>query len=96
MKLSVKNNYRLISDEGGKLKLAGESIIQPAGDGKMTMNGMQMTIDLKGTAQGELTIDKKTGWIVNGKTKTKMAGSVAVNGNSIPIEMSGTTEILSK
>jgi len=76
--------------------LAGESIIQPAGDGKMTMNGMQMTIDLKGTAQGELTIDKKTGWIVNGKTKTKMAGSVSVNGNSIPIEMSGTTEIVSK
>ena len=92
MNLDILSKYKVKEQIGNDITLTYEATIEPSGDGTATMNGMKMTFDLRGLGNGELTLDAATGWIIKGKAKQRMKGSITANGMNIPMEVNSKTE----
>lgn len=92
MTLEVKSNYKVKERKGNELIIAGESVVEPSGDGKMKMNGMEFAFDMRGMGSADLTVDATTGWIIKGKGKQRMKGSITANGMNIPMEIETKSE----
>ena len=93
MELNVTTTYKLKSIVANQAELSGDAVIESGADGTMNMNGMKIPFEMRGISSSELTIDPQTGWIIKGKTKSKLQGSVTFGGNASPMGISGTTEI---
>ena len=92
MTLAINSKYKIKEQKGNEIIITGESTIEPAGDGRMKMNGMDLTFEMRGMGNGELNIDANSGWIINGKSKQRMKGSVTANGMNIPMEIESKIE----
>lgn len=96
MTLLITNNYKLKAIDGNIATIAAEAAIEPGGNGKMNMNGMQLDFEIRGMGSNDLTIDTTTGWIVKAKGKQRMQGNISFSGNSMPLEIEGKSEVEGK
>lgn len=94
MELVSKSKYKIKKTEGSNIVLAAESTIEPAGNGKMTANGMEVAYEMRGMGQSELTIDALTGWIIKGNGRMRTKGSITAGGMNMPMEIESKTEFV--
>jgi hypothetical protein len=92
MELITSTKYKLKNITDGQAIINGDVTIESAENAVMNVNGMQMPFEMRGMGTSELTIDVKTGWIVNSKSKQKLQGSITFNGNAMPMDIESTSE----
>lgn len=86
MKMNTKYEYAGISD--GMWVIKGTSTLATPAGSKISTQGMDMDVDLKGTMASDMKYDPKTGWVLSGDTKQD------VNGNmSMDVPMQGRMDI---
>lgn len=93
MEFQVITNYKLKSITVNQAELSGDAVIESSADGTMNMNGMKIPYEMRGISSSESTIDPQTGWVIKGKSKSKLQGSMTFGGNASPMEINGTSEI---
>lgn len=92
MELLIGINYKCKNIANNQADLSGDITIESAENGVMNMNGMQIPFDLRGLGTTDMTIDLATGWLIKGKSKQKMQGSMTFNGNPMPMEIESKSE----
>jgi hypothetical protein len=95
MNLNVTTKFKLKELNVNQALIMGDATIESIPDGTMNMNGMKIPYNLRGMNSSEQTIDINSGWIIKGTTKSRLQGTMEINGNETPIEISGKTEIIS-
>ncbi len=87
--------YNLTQLEKNVATLKGKTVIKPASDEPVNMNGAMITSQMQG--MGELTyqVDTRTGLIISGTYKYQTSGNMLVNaqGNSMEIPVESISEV---
>ena len=91
-------NYKLEDIKGNTAIISGESVIEPESKEPVMMNGIPVTFEIGGLGKSEITVDTKTGWVLEGTFKTNISGNLNANvqGNAmlIPLEISTEGKIV--
>ena len=83
--MKAVSTYTYQGSKDGFWKITGATVIEtPNKDEYVEVNGMQMKIDLTGTATSEFRVDKKNGTIADGKITMKSRGESHVKSEMIP------------
>jgi hypothetical protein len=99
MPLNTNNTYKLREVREQTAVIEVRSEIATNADEEMEMGGMSMTYDLKGTQQGTLEVDVKSGMVTGGKMKQILKGEISVGGapqGAMKIPMQIDSEIVLK
>jgi hypothetical protein len=95
MPLKVVTTYTFRGVAEGSWKITGTSTLEVPNKDYIEFNGVQMKSDMTGTATGEYTFDKATGWPTAGKMTVNMKGTNHVKANErIPADMTVNMEIV--
>ena len=95
MKANLETTYELKDIKDSCYIITGTSTLNTNKNGKdFEMSDMKIKYDFNGTIVSELKIDKKTGWIIEGKVNQEMSGNAKVvdsektpGGMNIPMKM---------
>lgn len=93
--MNIQTTYELADYDEETVTLNISSDIFTEGD-EMNMGGATMTPDLTGVQSGTITIDRKTGLILNGNMEQLISGILNMTSPQemeIPMEISGKTEV---
>ena len=100
--VDIRTKYTLVESDGNSNKISGTSTIaSPSGAKPVSMEGMSMEYNLSGTGAVEMTLDAKSGWIIEAAVKQNIKGDIKVldgmaAGMTIPISTNNTTIISNK
>ncbi len=96
MKLDLQTTYTLKERKNGNamIEFISDAKTNPS-DAPLEMMGMTMSYDMKGTMQGTITVDEKTGWAIKNTGEQKMKGKMNMSGAGMG-EMSADMEVVSK
>jgi hypothetical protein len=88
-------NYKLAGLEKDVATLEGETVIKPASDEPVNMNGAMITSQMQGMGKLNYKVDAKTGMIISGKYEYQTSGNLLVNaqGNSMEIPVESISEV---
>lgn len=90
-------DYKLDDLQGNSAKLSSAITIEPAGDKPMEVNGSEITSDMRGLGEAQMTINPATGWIENGTSKVHLGGNLTVKAQGqefqIPTEIDAEGEL---
>lgn len=93
--LKLENSYEVVSIQNNEYTIKSTGTVSSLDSNPIEQNGMMMTYEMNGTGEGNLRIDMKTGWIVNGTFSQSLKGEANIlpntqipNGMSIPITIS--------
>lgn len=88
MEADIHSIYTYVETNKEHVLITGEATMETANkDAYVTVNGSPTKYNLDGTMTSTLKIDKKTGWIIDGKIDQRMSGDVS-------IKPGGTTELM--
>ena len=100
MDLDIATNYHLDGVNGNAANItAGSDIKAPANAVPMEQGGAKITYDdLKGLSKSNMTIDIRTGLIIEVKAKTHISGNLGVSGPGfsmqIPMDINSTSKVI--
>jgi hypothetical protein len=101
--LSVSGNYMFKDQTGTGNEVRGELNMVSEKDSTIEMNGMKMSYNLSGTMITDFKLDKKSGWISNGKMTQTLKGTIKIKesaqlpeGMTILMSMDTETELSEK
>lgn len=84
MKMNVKTTYTLRERKGGVAMIDFKSDVATVMDGDgIEMMGMKMSYDLKGTQEGTITVNEKTGWASKTEGEQDMKGKMNMSGGAM-------------
>ena len=103
MEGNVISTYTLKGLTSDNYLITSISTIATSGAETESAPGMKMKVNLNGDMKSDLTISRKTGWIVAGNIDSHLKGTSEIlpnaqipNGMSIPMDMSTTMKITDK
>jgi hypothetical protein len=88
IKMDINTKYEYAGMADGMWIIKGTSTIKTPAGTRLSAQGMDMDVDLKGTMTSEMKYDQKTGWISAGTTKEDVNGTM-----SMEIPMQGPMDI---
>jgi hypothetical protein len=100
MTLDITTDFHLDGVKGEAASISAESNIKAAENaGPMISGGATITYDdLKGLSKSTIVIDIRTGFVVDDKSKTHIAGNLGVSGPGfsmqIPMDINGTSKVV--
>jgi proteasome assembly chaperone (PAC2) family protein len=100
MTLDIATDFHLDGVKGDAASISAESNIKAAENaGPMISGGATITYDdLKGLSKSTIVIDIRTGFVVDDKSKTHIAGNLGVSGPGfsmqIPMDINGTSKVV--
>ena len=94
IEMNITTDFNLTSIEGKKASFEGKSVIMPASDEPVNMNGAMITSQLQGMGKVNFVVDSETGFIISGTTKTQVSGNMIVTaqGNTMEIPVESIAE----
>lgn len=93
-KMTSDNTYKLLKVENGIAFVDAKGIVSTNGAQTMTMNGMELMVELSGNQAGTLQIDEATGVIKSSDMKQILKGKMTVMGQEIPMEMTSDVGLI--
>lgn len=82
MSANMETNYELKEIDDTKIVIAGDAKIETADkEAYIQTNGMPLRYDLKGTMISGITLNRKTGWIVEAKVDQNISGTAQIQAN---------------
>ncbi|GAB3421463.1 DUF6263 family protein [Niabella aquatica] len=91
--ISATSTYTLTKVEGAKALIHTASTLKTDSTSKMTVNGIEMDLDLTGEVSGHTEVDLATGMPLITTTKQTLKGNIEVRGQKIPMASNIDTEI---
>lgn len=79
--LTVETTYRLVSIDDGVATIEMEGTLKKNADTSKSGSG-GFVYDLAGTQEGELKIDRATGWVTESESRQELSGTFSVRGAS--------------
>ena len=91
--LPIQSNttYTYNRQEGSNIYLDADGTL--TADGTVEAQGMSMTADIKGTTNGNVVVDKDTGWLVSSESTQTMNGTMSAQGMDLPMTVASTITI---
>jgi hypothetical protein len=104
MSLKISSEFQLLKQEGEQSSIKGVSQIQAADKEKyITANGIEMRFEMGGEQTMELKVNKRTGWVEEGKLTQSLKGKAVTKdtpqtpgGMSIPMNIETTMDVVGK
>lgn len=95
MGMNIATSYKLVSLSKDQAVIHGESIVKPASNEPVEMNGALITNKMEGMGKLNFTLDTNTGFIESGHSESQMSGIMEVNsrGNVMEIPVESISEI---
>jgi hypothetical protein len=99
--MDVDNQYTIKDMTEGRIMVTSDGTISTGGEQEAMIQGMTIKMTMDGDAKGEITIDEKTGWLINsvtdGNLKGKMVFPAGLMGpDPMPVDMEVTTTAIVK
>ncbi|MDW3192707.1 MAG: DUF6263 family protein [Cytophagales bacterium] len=83
MKGIAETTYTYEGKQGDQYQITGSGTIVTSEEGAtINTNGMELTMDLKGTMESAISVDAGTGWIVQATINQKIDGAANMAGNA--------------
>ncbi|MFW5659298.1 MAG: hypothetical protein ACOCZ8_04890, partial [Bacteroidota bacterium] len=73
--------------------IAFEGTITSGDEGKMVIGGQQIDVKLTGDQTGEMTVDRKTGWVLESKTTQNVQGNMKIAGIATEMNIRTVTTV---
>jgi hypothetical protein len=91
--LVINSKTTLKSVDDKVFVVEGEGILSSPPNGTMKVNGMDISVSLKGTQKATIESDRKTGWVIRGNVVQHIEGELEAMGTIIPITLDLTALI---
>lgn len=85
VKLKAQVTYTLEKVENNLAYIKVNTNLASDGEQKVTVNGMEVGMDLKGTQNGEVVVDTKTGMFTTSNLTQDLKGNLSAMGQQIPM-----------
>jgi hypothetical protein len=85
MDVKMKTEYELVEVKGDIAVI--RSVGKIDSKGKMNQNGIEMEVDMKGTASGTMNVGVKDGYIRDGRQTMDLTANAEAMGQKIPMKM---------
>ncbi|PZP51430.1 MAG: hypothetical protein DI598_03260 [Pseudopedobacter saltans] len=87
VKLNTNTTYTLekVENNLAYIKLSATAVTE--GTQKMSINGMEVALRLKGTQTGEIVVDMQTGLFTTSTTQQNLQGAISAMGQEIPVNI---------
>ncbi|GEM_PF-1073704 len=85
MDVKMKTEYELVEVKGDIAVIRSTGKIDSKG--KMNQNGIEMEVDMKGTASGTMNVGVKDGYIRDGRQTMDLTANAEAMGQKIPMKM---------
>jgi hypothetical protein len=94
----INSHYSLNEIKGDVADIAFESTIDPANSEPVLVDGNMITNNIRGTSKSDMTVDTRSGMLIESSGKIHMEGDVSVNAQGrdmlIPMTIDGETRIV--
>lgn len=99
LKAKLNSSWTLVDASDNKWKLKGSGNVI-SGDGKTSLNGIDVNIKVNGKQQSEYELNQTDGWFIRGKQEQDLQGSFSMSGDNpqlqafeIPVKIKSKTII---